>query len=310
MVWAPSSADSNTVVALPLASRRKTLAFDPPAAYRFPLASARRSSRYARFASANSVKRGARKSLPSLRIAAPFAVPLSNSSNVDCFHQRVCSASTGAPASSTAAAPATRVRTVAARQPRRDARQFREPVRMRLLTGRYKMPPRPLLDSYRDGSRALNHLFEGHRPLSSRRFPHHQRAGRAAALIEEVDLRSRRIRHHLVLHEHGRRRLEQCDIEPVVAPLAIQHGDELLEGLYARLRARDDAHPVQRTRIAHQHLHGSAARRLRRDGDLHIADNRRATVWPQLHLDFQGIARRRFGLIRPRTLDGSLAAIR
>src|SRR5260370_25366874 len=98
-------------------------------------------------------------------MAAPFAVPLSNSSKEDCFHHRVCSASAGVPASSTAAAPAARLRTVAALQPRRGALRFGEPVRMRLLTGRHKAPPRPLLNSYPNGSRALHHLFEGPRPL-------------------------------------------------------------------------------------------------------------------------------------------------
>src|ERR1700730_13983966 len=184
--------------------------------------------------------------MPSLRSATPFAVPLSKSSNEDWRHQRVCSASTGTVASRTAAAEIANTFVRADDFVPHNSRPRGKVIRMRLLRGWRCAPPARLLDSDRNGRRSLNDLFERHGPLSRRRLPHHERAGWAATLVEEIDLRCGYVRHHFVLHHHGRRWPKQRDVKTVVAPLAVQHRYKLLEILQASLRSGYDVHAVQR----------------------------------------------------------------
>src|ERR1700674_1869682 len=184
--------------------------------------------------------------MPSLRSATPFAVPLSKSSKEDWRHQRVCSARTGTVASRTPATAIARTFAMIDDFAPRNSRPRGNVIRMRLLRGRRCAPPARLLDSDRNGRRSLNDLFERHGTFSGRRLPHHERAGWAATLVEEIDLRCGHDGHHFVLHHHGRRWPKQRDVKPVVAPLAVQHRYKLLQILQASLRSGYDVHAVQR----------------------------------------------------------------
>src|SRR5579872_5246217 len=92
MACAARSVDSNAFVGLPLASKRKTFAGEPPAAYKTPLGSIRNVQRKEASASASSVNFGESSRRPSLRTVTPLDVPFRNSSYVDWRQLRVCSA--------------------------------------------------------------------------------------------------------------------------------------------------------------------------------------------------------------------------
>src|SRR5208283_682196 len=93
IVWASKSVDSKTALGLPVPSKRKTFAGDPPAAYSTPPLSVLSDHKYDASASDSNVNFGASSRCPSLRTAIPLAVPFRNSSYVDCRQRRVCWAS-------------------------------------------------------------------------------------------------------------------------------------------------------------------------------------------------------------------------
>src|SRR6266478_1290167 len=142
--------------------------------------------------------------------------------------------------------------------------------------------------------------------FASEGFAKHLDATRSRAAVDYIDLRERSVRELFVFPKDGGRGHKQSDVKAIVAALAVEDGDQLIESGGSAGAAECEAarSAVERIAVSNEDAQGGAARDLVGDSDGRFFNTGRATIRMQEDADAQGFAGSSFAFFQPGAVDG------
>src|SRR5258708_28015477 len=155
------------------------------------------------------------------------------------------------------------------------------------------------------GNYAGNGSAQRYRRFAGQGFAKDLDAAGSGSAVDHIDLRQGNVREFLVFPKDGRRRHEQADVKAIVAALAIEDGDELVEpGRPACAAERESTRgAVEGVAVSDEDAQCGAARELVANADGGFFNAGCAAIRIQENSHAQGFAGSGFALFEPGAID-------